>query len=192
MAWQIDPTHTSIEFSVRHMMISKARGQFEKFSGEVYIDEDNPERSKVDVKIDAASINTRDAQRDAHLRSPDFLNADAYPTLRFQSTRIETTGKNKARMVGNLTIRDVAKPVAVDVEFVGQSKSPWGALVYGFTGSTKINRKDWGLVWNVALETGGVLVGEEVTIHIELEVIKTPEQQAELPQSEDQRELVLA
>ncbi len=205
MAWQIDHTHTSIEFSVRHMMISKARGQFEKFSGEINIDEDNPERSTVDVSMDAASINTRDAQRDAHLRSPDFLNADLYPSLRFQSTKVETTGKNKARMHGNLTIRDVTRPVAVDVEFVGQSKSPWGTLAYGFTGAAKINRKDWGLVWNVALETGGVLVSDEVAINIELEVIKTPEPQTEVEakagaaaetaverQAKTQRELVVA
>jgi polyisoprenoid-binding protein YceI len=180
MAWQIDPTHSSIEFSVRHMMISKVRGQFDKFSGEINIDEDNPERSTIDIHIDAASINTRESQRDAHLRSADFLHADLYPTLNFRSTKIETTGKNKARMHGALTIRDVSKAVAVDVEFVGQSKSPWGALVYGFTGSTKINRKEWGLVWNVALETGGVLVGEEITVNIELEVIKTLEQQPEM------------
>lgn len=187
MAWQIDPTHTTIEFSVRHMMISRVRGQFDRFSGAINIDEDNPERSSVDVHIDAASINTREAQRDAHLRSADFLNADLYPTLHFKSTKIETTSKNKARMFGDLTIRDVTRPVVVEVEFVGQSKSPWGNLVYGFTGATKINRKDWGLVWNVALETGGVLVGDEVAINIEIELIKTPDQQVET-----ERELIPA
>ena len=178
MAWQIDNGHSHIQFSVRHMMLSKARGEFQTFSGSVNIDEANPAATTVDIQIDAASINTRDAQRDAHLKSPDFFNVDAYPYLTFKSKRVEVKGE-RANLIGDLTIRDVTKEVTLDVEYVGQSKSPWGTTVAGFNAETKINRKDWGLTWNVGLETGGVLVGEEVTISIELELVKQPDVQAE-------------
>jgi len=160
------------------MMLSKARGEFQTFSGSVNIDEANPAATTVDIQIDAASINTRDAQRDAHLKSPDFFNVDAYPYLTFKSKRVEVKGE-RANLIGDLTIRDVTKEVTLDVEYVGQSKSPWGTTVAGFNAETKINRKDWGLTWNVGLETGGVLVGDEVTITIELELVKQPDVQAE-------------
>jgi polyisoprenoid-binding protein YceI len=175
MSWQLDTSHSHIQFSVRHMMISRVRGEFERFSGTILPNEANPAASAVDVQIDAASINTRDEQRDAHLRSPDFLNAEHYPFLTFKSTRVEQIDSHNAKLHGNLTIRDITRPVTLDVEFQGKSKSPWGAEVYGFNARTKINRKDWGLEWNVALETGGVLVGDEVTIDIELELVKQPE-----------------
>ena len=123
----------------------------------------------------AGSINTGDAQRDGHLKSPDFLNVEAYPSLHFKSTRVEVTGKETARLHGDLTIRDVAKPVVVDVEYQGSAKSPWGTTSYGFSGSTKINREDWGLNWNAALETGGWLVGKEIQIDIELELVEVTE-----------------
>lgn len=175
MSWQIDVGHSHIQFSVRHMMLSKTRGEFQSFSGVVDINEDQPAASTVDILIDAASINTRDAQRDAHLRSPDFLDADQYPTLHFKSTRVELTDDEHAKLYGDLTIRGVTKPVVLTVEYTGKSKSPWGTENYGFEAHTKINRKDWGLTWNVALETGGVLVSEEINIDIELELVKQPE-----------------
>jgi polyisoprenoid-binding protein YceI len=172
MSWQIDPAHSEIQFSVRHMMISKVRGSFEQFSGVVDLDEQHPENTSIDIQIEAGSINTREAQRDGHLKSPDFLDADAYPHLHFKSKRVEVTGDSQARLIGDLKIRDVTKEVALDVEYAGQAKSPWGATSAGFSGRTKINRKDWGLTWNQALETGGVLVGDAVDITIELELVE--------------------
>lgn len=179
MAWQIDSAHSEIQFSVRHMMISKVRGSFESFSGTVDFNEDNPTATSVYVTIDANSINTREDQRDDHLRSPDFLNAAEYPELIFESTRVEKTGENRGKLYGNLTIRDVTKPVVLDVEYAGQAKSPWGTFSAGFSAKTKINREEWGLTWNQALETGGVLVGKEIEISIELEIVKQPEEELE-------------
>lgn len=178
MSWKIDTAHTAIQFTVRHMMISKVRGSFEKFTGTVHLDEQNPAHTVVDVQIDTASINTRDPQRDAHLRSADFFNTDQYPTANFKSRRIEVTGQNKARLTGDLTIRDITHEVVVDVEFNGILKNPWGSNAAGFSASTRINRKDWNLTWNVALETGGVLVGDDIDINVELELVQVPESQA--------------
>lgn len=179
MAYQIDQSHSQIQFSVRHMMLAKVRGVFEKWSGTIELDEQNPARTTVDITIDAASINTKEDQRDGHLRSPDFLNAEQYPSLRFKSTKVEVQGSNRAKLYGDLTIRDITKPVVLDVEFQGSAKSPWGTTSYGFSGSTKMNREDWGLTWNQALETGGVLVGKEVQIDIDLELVKVEAQQPE-------------
>jgi polyisoprenoid-binding protein YceI len=178
MSWQIDSAHSQIQFSIRHMMISNVRGRFENFTGVVEFNEQDPTRSSVDVQIEAAGINTREAQRDGHLKSPDFLNADKYPYLTFKSKRIEKTDATHGRIVGVLTIRDIAKEVVLDVEYSGQAKSPWGTTSAGFSATTKINRKEWGLTWNQALETGGVLVGDEVTVNIELEIVKQAEAQA--------------
>jgi polyisoprenoid-binding protein YceI len=175
MSWKIDPAHSEINFAVRHMMISKVRGQFEQFNGTVEFDEQNPVNTKVDVKIDAASINTKEQQRDGHLRSADFLNAEKYPYLTFKSSQVELTGKNTARMSGDLTIQETTRPVTLDVEYAGMAKSPWGATSAGFSARTKINREDWGLTWNVALETGGWLVGKEIEIFIDVELIKETE-----------------
>jgi polyisoprenoid-binding protein YceI len=175
MSYQIDNAHSQIQFTVRHMMISRVRGWFEKFSGEFEIDENNPADSKIDVRIEAASINTRESQRDAHLRSPDFLDAEKYPYLTFTSKRVEVLDSTHAKLYGDLTIRDVTHEVAMDVEYNGQAKSPWGTTSLGFNGHTVINRKDWDLTWNKALETGGVLVGEEITIDIELELVQVVE-----------------
>ena len=172
MSWKIDPSHSEVTFSVRHMMISTARGRFEKFTGTVDYNEANPSLSTVDVQIEAASISTRDPQRDGHLRSPDFLNADAYPYLTFKSKRIELVDAENGRLYGDLTIRDITREVVLDVTFNGISKSPWGATVAGFSASAKINRKDWELTWNVALETGGMLVGDAININVEVEIIK--------------------
>lgn len=172
MAWQLDASHSEISFSARHMMISRVRGQFESFSGSVNLDEANPEQSTVEVQIDAASINTRDAQRDGHLKSADFLDVETYPHLTFKSTSVQRTGDATAKLMGDLTIRGVTKPVTLDVTYEGQAKSPWGTTSAGFSATTKIDRKAWGLTWNQALETGGILVGEEITININLELVK--------------------
>jgi polyisoprenoid-binding protein YceI len=172
MSWNIDYGHSHIQFSVRHMMISKVRGEFGKFSGTVNLNEATPAASTVDIQIEAASINTRDGQRDGHLKSADFLNADVSPYLTFKSTSVQVVDDSHAKLTGDLTIRDVTKPVTLDVEYQGQAKSPWGTTSAGFTASTKINREDWGLTWNGVLETGGVLVGKDVTIDIEMELVK--------------------
>jgi polyisoprenoid-binding protein YceI len=175
MAWKTDSAHSEINFTVRHMMISNVRGRFEKFSGTVEFDESYPANSSVDVQIEAASISTREPQRDGHLRSPDFLNVEEHPYITFKSKRVEVESENKARITGDLTIRGLSREVVLDVEYSGTARSPFGTENAGFSASTRINRKDWGLVWNVALETGGVLVGEEIKIDIELELVKQPE-----------------
>ena len=175
MSWNLDTTHTQVQFSVRHMMISKVRGEFQKVTGSVNLDEANPANTTLDIQIDASSVNTREAQRDGHLKSADFFNAETYPNLTFKSTKVEVTGKNTAVLTGDLTIRDVTKEVKLDVEFQGFAKSPWGTTNAGFTAHTSINREDFGLTWNVALETGGLLVGKEIEINIEAELVKAPE-----------------
>ena len=176
MSWTIDSAHSEVDFTVRHMMISNVHGRFEKFTGSVDFDENYPEFTNVEVKIEAASISTRDPKRDAHLRSPDFLDAEKYPYLTFKSKRVEAIDPQHARLVGDLTIRDVTREVTLEVEFSGTSMSPWGSTSAGFSASTRISRKDWDLNWNVALETGGWLVSDEIKIDLELEII----QQAEL------------
>jgi len=177
MSWQVDTAHTQIQFSVRHMMITKVRGTFEKFDILLNLDEENPEKTTVQAQIELASINTRDAQRDAHLRSADFFDSEKHQTMTFVSERVEVLSAERARLYGNLTIRDITRPVVLDVEYVGQAKSPWGTVSAGFNAHTTINRKDWNLTWNQALETGGVLVGDEVEIQIELEAVKQSEAQ---------------
>ena len=177
MAYQIDLAHSQIQFTVRHMMISKVRGWFEKFEGTIQLDEQRPANTTVDIRIQADSINTREPQRDAHLRSLDFLNAEQHPYLAFKSERVEVLDDNHARLFGGLTIQDVTREVALDVEYTGSAVSPWGTTSFGFNSRTVINRKDWNLTWNKALETGGVLVGDEITIDIELELVKVPEEQ---------------
>ena len=176
--YQIDNSHSQIQFTVRHMMISKVRGWFEKFEGEVNLDEQNPANTTVNIKIDASSINTRDEKRDGHLRSADFIDAETHPYLTFTSKRVDVTGPESAKLYGDLTIRGISREVALDVTYNGSAKSPWGTTSYGFNGHTVINRKDWDLTWNAALETGGVLVGDEITIDIELELVKVAETEA--------------
>jgi polyisoprenoid-binding protein YceI len=172
MSWKIDPAHSEVNFSVRHMMISNVRGRFEKFSGVVDFNEADPARSSVDVEIETSSINTREPQRDAHLKSPDFFNVEVFPVMTFKSIKVEKIDENHGRITGDLTIRDITHPVTLSVEYAGQAKSPWGELSAGFSATAAINRKDWNLTWNQALETGGVLVGDEIKINIELEIIK--------------------
>jgi polyisoprenoid-binding protein YceI len=175
MSWQLDKSHSEISFSVRHMMISTVRGRFEEFDGKFDVNETDPSQSKIEVEIQAASINTKDGQRDGHLKSPDFFDVEKHPTIAFKSKRVEKVDAQHVRLIGDLTIKNVTKEVVLAVEYAGQSKSPWGTVSAGFSAQTKINRKEWGLVWNVALETGGMLVGDEITISIELELVKQPE-----------------
>jgi polyisoprenoid-binding protein YceI len=172
MSWKIDPSHTRAVFSVRHMMISNVHGQFHNVAGTVNFDEGAPTRSSVDVQIEAASIDTNDERRDGHLKSPDFLDAENYPYLTFVSKRIEVIDEDHGRIYGDLTIRGVTREVVLATEYNGQAKGPYGQESAGFTASTKINRKDFGLTWNMGLETGGVLVGDTVNISIELEIVK--------------------
>jgi polyisoprenoid-binding protein YceI len=159
------------------MMIANVHGHFDKVTGTVDFNEAAPEKSTVDIQIDAASLDTRDEKRDGHLKSPDFLDIANHPAITFKSKRAQKTGENTGKLVGDLTIRDVTKEVTLEVEYNGQAKSPWGTTSAGFTAATKINRKDWNLNWNVALETGGWLVGDEVKINLEVEIVKQPEAQ---------------
>jgi polyisoprenoid-binding protein YceI len=172
MAWVIDNSHSAVNFSARHMMLATVRGQFEKFSGTVNFDEQNPAETTVDVVIDTTSVNTKDEKRDGHLKSPDFLDVEKFPTLTFKSKKVHQIDGDSAKLTGDLTIHGVTKEVTLDVEYLGQQKSPWGSTSAGFTASTKINREDWGLMWNVALETGGILVSKDVKIELDLEVVK--------------------
>ena len=173
MSWQIDTAHSEIQFKVRHMMVSWAKGSFEKFGGTIELDEENPENTKVDIQIETASINTRQPDRDAHLRSPDFFDAPTYPYITFKSTKVERTGPNTAKMTGDLTVRGITKPVTLDVSYEGQHKSPFGPFIAaGFNAETTISRKEFGLTWNAALETGGVLVGDKVTINVDVAFVK--------------------
>lgn len=172
MAWQIDPSHSELAFTVRHMMLSNVRGRFENFTGSVEFDENSPLDFSVDVSVDASTIYTREAQRDAHLKSPDFLMTEQYPTIRFRSMTVEPIGDNKFKLTGDLTIRDVAHSVVLEGAYNGIVTSPWGTTSAGFEAHAVINRKDWGLVWNQALEAGGLLVGENVKISIDVELVK--------------------
>ena len=167
----LDPAHTRVGFVARHLMVSKVRGAFTKVSGEIVVGED-PAQSSVVAVIDAASIDSGVADRDAHLRSPDFLEVEAYPTLIFRSTGVIIGTGGEFRLAGELTVRGVTRPVELDVEFEGVARSPWGQEVIGFTAVTEIDREDFGLTWNQALETGGVLVGRKVKIEISAEATR--------------------
>jgi polyisoprenoid-binding protein YceI len=170
--WNFDPSHSSVGFSVRHLMISKVRGQFGKWTGTFEHDESDPTRSKLTARIDATSIDTRDEKRDAHLRSPDFFDVEKFPTLTFKSTSVKRTDDGFAA-TGDLTIHGVSKPVTLEVETPSApNNDPWGNTRIGASAHAKINRKDWGLNWNAALEAGGVLVGEQVKISIEVSMIQ--------------------
>ncbi len=169
--WSIDASHSSVAFSVRHMMVSKTRGRFSSFSGTITV-ADDPVASSAQVTIDAGSVDTRDAKRDDHLRSPDFFDAASYPELTFRSTALEPRGDDEFRLVGDLTVKGVTRPVTLDVEVGGVAQDPWGGTRVGFTASGTINRSDFGLEWNAALETGGVLIGDKVTLDLDVEAVK--------------------
>ena len=171
--YQIDGSHSSVEFAVKHLMISNVKGRFTKVAGELTVDGANPLNSSVEASAEIASIDTHDPQRDGHLRSPDFFDADKYPTMTFKSRRLEKAkGEDEYKLTGDLTIRDVTREVVFDLTFLGQGADPWGNARVGFSATTAINRRDYGLVWNTALESGGVLVGDQVKINIEAEAIK--------------------
>jgi len=170
--WNIDAAHSGIHFSIRHLVVSKVRGHFGKFAGTVRIDDGDLTRSTVEAVIDAASIDTGTPQRDSHLKSPDFLEVEKFPELRFRSTRIEKTGDARYRVTGELTIRDVTREVSLEVEYGGRAQDPWGNERAGFTAKAAIDRRDFGLKWNQVLEAGGVLVGERVDIELEVEAVK--------------------
>ncbi len=180
MTWNIDKSHSQINFTARHMMISKVRGRFEEWTGTVNFDETTPINTTVEIEIAAASLNTREEQRDRHLHSSDFLDVENYPVLTFKSKRVEEDDANSGRLIGDLTIRSVTKEVTLDVEYNGIGTSPWGTTVAGFSATTTINRKDWGLNWNVALEAGGFLVSDKIVIDIELELVKQAQPEGEL------------
>lgn len=169
--WTIDPSHSQIGFSVKHMMVSTVRGRFTDFAGEIEFDEAQPEHSRVDVSIDAASIDTGADQRDAHLRSADFFDADTYPDLTFTSTAVEPAGSGY-RIAGDLAIRGEARPVTLEAKFQGIVPGMQGGRRAAFSASTRISRKSWGLTWNVALETGGWLVGDEIRIDIDVAAVE--------------------
>ena len=172
-SYTIDPVHSVADFKVRHMMVTNVRGEFAGVSGTVVFDAENPANSKVDAKIDVNTIQTRDAQRDTHLKSADFLDAEKFPTITFASKKVTKNGSDEYKVTGDLTIHGVTNEVVLDVEEVTpEGKDPWGNVKAGAAAKTKINRKDFGLVWNAALETGGVLVGEDVQIHLDLQLLK--------------------
>lgn len=176
--WEIDSAHSASQFAVKHMMVSTVRGQFGKTTGTVNLDEKDLTRSTVEVAVDVTTIDTREPKRDEHLRSPDFFDAAKFPTLTFKSTRVEKAGKG-FKVTGDLTMRGVTRPVVLNVEsLTAATKNPWGQTIRGVTATGKLNRKDWGLTWNKALETGGVLVGEEVLLTIDAELVEKAPQPA--------------
>ncbi|HKR63353.1 MAG TPA: YceI family protein [Thermoanaerobaculia bacterium] len=173
--WDIDPAHSSVAFAVKHMMFTTVRGQFKQYSGTIEADEQNPDRSVVHVEIAAASIDTGNADRDTHLRSADFLDVEQFPTITFRSKRVEGAAKREGdrfRVIGDLTIRGTTMEVTLDCEYEGTGKDPWGGVRSGARANTSIDRREWGLKWNQALETGGILVANEVRVEIEVQAVK--------------------
>lgn len=169
--WELDPAHTLVEFAVKHMMFTTVKGRFTGVTGRIRYDEAEPTHSSVEAELEAASIDTRVADRDAHLRSADFLEVERYPRITFHSERIEKKGDNEYDITGPLTIHGQTRPVTLRTELTGKGKDPWGGQRMGFRAETTIRRGDYGLIWNAALEAGGVLVGEEVRILIETEAV---------------------
>jgi len=169
-AWKLDSSHSIVEFSAKHLMITTVKGRITDLEGTIYTDENDPKSSSVEATLKTASIDTRTDQRDQHLRSADFLNVVVYPEIKFRSTRIEG-GKQEFKLTGDLTIKDVTRPITLDVTFEGQTKDPWGGERVGFSATGKIDRRDFGLTWNQLLETGGVAVGNDIKIGIEIEAV---------------------
>ena len=172
--YTIDLTHSDVGFSVRHMVFAKVRGHFTKWTADLAFDQADPSKDAVNVSIDVASIDTREAQRDGHLKSADFLDAEKYPKITYKSTKVESAGAKKYAVTGDLTIHGVTKPVKLDVEELGGGKDPWGNQRVAFAAKARIDRGEFGLKWNQVLETGGVLVGEHIDIEIDVEAIAKP------------------
>jgi polyisoprenoid-binding protein YceI len=170
--WKVDSAHSNVEFAVRHLMITTVKGRFAEVSGEVTSDDNDPAKGAVDITIHAASIDTREPQRDAHLRSADFFDIEKYPAITFRSTRIDNVKGDHFTLVGDLTMHGVTREVALDVTAEGRATDPWGGQRAGFTATGKVKRSDFGLTWNQALETGGVVVGDDIKISLDVELVK--------------------
>jgi polyisoprenoid-binding protein YceI len=173
--WTLDPTHTLVEFSAKHMMITTVKGRFGEVSGTITVDEARPERSSVEVEIDVASVDTRSEQRDQHLRSADFFNVEEFPSMSFRGTRIDggfSAPGDRFRLAGELTIRGITREVVLDVTFEGSGTDPWGGERASYSATGKLDRRDFGLTWNQGLETGGVLVSNEIRLSFEIQAVK--------------------
>jgi len=171
--WNIDAVHSGIGFSIRHMVVSKVRGRFARYSGNLVLDDDGDlTKSAVEATIDVSSIDTGVPQRDTHLRSADFFEVERFPEMKFRSTRIEKVSGERYRVTGDLTVRDITREIVLDVEHGGRAKDPWGNERTGFIATTTLDRKDFGLHWTQLLETGGVLVGDRVDIELEVQAVK--------------------
>jgi polyisoprenoid-binding protein YceI len=169
--YKIDASHSMVEFVARHLMVTKVRGRFGGFDGEIVVG-NTPEESAVNVAIEAASIDSGEAKRDEHLRNADFLDVEQFPTLEFHSTKVEQSSETTIKVTGDLTIKDVTRPVVLDAEFDGNFSDPWGGQRIGFTAETEINREDWGITWNAALESGGVVVSKKVKLELTVSAVK--------------------
>lgn len=169
--WKLDPAHTLVEFSAKHLMISTVKGRIADVEGTIYVDGDEPTNSSVEATLNAVTLDTRIEQRDQHLRSADFLDVEKFPKITFRSTEIQGDEQN-FKLTGDLTIREITRPITLDVTFEGQTKDPWGGERLGFSASGKLDRRDFGLTWNVLLESGGLTVSNEIKIQIEVEAIK--------------------
>jgi polyisoprenoid-binding protein YceI len=171
--YTIDPAHSSANFSIRHLMISNVRGSFSNVQGTVVYDSDNPSNSSIEAEVDASTLSTGDAQRDTHVKSPDFLHIEQHPKFKFQSAKIEKTGDGEFKVAGNLTVHGITKPIVLNVEGPSaETKDPWGNTRIGASASTKIKRSDFGLVWNAPLETGGLVLGDDLKVELELSLVK--------------------
>jgi polyisoprenoid-binding protein YceI len=170
--WSIDPAHSHVEFAVRHLMISTVKGRFGVVTGTIKTDDSDPAKGDVEVSIDAASIDTREAQRDAHLKSADFFDVERFPAITFRSTRVSDVNGDRFKLTGDLAIHGVTREVTLDVTSEGRGKDPWGGDRVGFSATTKIKRSEFGLTWNQVLETGGIAVGDEIKISLEIEAVK--------------------
>jgi polyisoprenoid-binding protein YceI len=168
--WEVDPAHTTAEFVARHIL-TPVRGRFTEVAGRIEVGDD-PTESRIEATIQTASVFTNEARRDGHLRSPDFFDVEKYPTITFRSTRIQDEGEGRYKVTGDLTIRDVTKQVALDAEFLGVDRNPFGQQIAAFSASTEVDREDWGLKWNLALESGGWLVSRRVKLELQAEVIR--------------------
>jgi len=176
--YQIDAAHSRLGFVARHAMVTKVRGHFGDVTGQLHLDQEDPGRSSAEVVAQMASVDTGNAQRDEHLRSPDFFHVEQHPTMTFKSTKAEAVGAEEYRLTGDLTIKGVSRPVTFDIEFGGATRDPWGNLRVGFEGKATINRKDWGLEWNVVLEAGGLMVSDKITIELDIAAVRVEDQAA--------------
>jgi polyisoprenoid-binding protein YceI len=186
--WTMDPNHTRVGAVARHLMVTKVRGEFKVFDGTIHV-ADRPEDSWVELTIDAASIDTGVEDRDNHLRSPDFLDVQTYPQLTYRSTKVERTGEATLRVTGDLTIRDVTRPVVLDVTYEGMAQDPWGVTKAAFTATGELEREDWGMTWNVTLEKGGVLVSKKLQLDIEVQAVRQAEEAERSAEAETKPEL---